>query len=146
MGPAEAAKAIGEAGMAFLFAPGYHPAFKNLGAPRRELGFRTVFNMIGPMLNPARSEAQVMGVYAPELTEAAARVLGNLGVRRALVVHGLDGVDEISLAAPTKVTELRDGWTRTFVLDPAEYGFELCGGADLKGGDAEENARITERI
>jgi anthranilate synthase/phosphoribosyltransferase len=146
MGPAEAARAIGEAGMAFLFAPGYHPAFKNLGGPRRELGFRTVFNMMGPMLNPAGSEAQVMGVYAPELTEVAARVLGNLGVKRALVVHGLDGVDEISLAAPTKVTELRDGWTRSYVLDPAEYGFELCGRADLKGGDAAENARITERI
>jgi anthranilate synthase/phosphoribosyltransferase len=146
MGPAEAGRAIGEAGMAFLFAPGYHPAFKNIGGPRRELGFRTVFNMMGPMLNPARSEAQVMGVYAPELTEVAARVLGNLGVKRALVVHGLDGVDEISLAAPTKITELRDGWTRTFVLDPAEFGLELCGSADLKGGDAAENARITERI
>jgi anthranilate synthase/phosphoribosyltransferase len=146
MGPEAAAAAIGSAGMAFLFAPAYHPAFKNLGGPRRELGFRTVFNMIGPMLNPARSEAQVMGVYAPELTEVAARVLANLGVRRALIVHGLDGVDEISLAAPTKVTELREGWTRSFVLDPAEYGFELCGSADLKGGDAEENARITERV
>jgi len=146
MGPSDAAKAIGETGMAFLFAPGYHPAFKNIMGPRRELGFRTVFNMMGPMLNPAGAEAQVMGVYAPELTDIVARVLCNLGVKRALVVHGLDGVDEISLAAPTKVTELRDGWMRTYVLDPAEYGFELCGSADLKGGDAAENARITERV
>ena len=146
MGPAEAARAIEEAGMAFLFAPGYHPAFKNIGGPRRELGFRTVFNMMGPMINPARSEAQVMGVYSPELTDVAARVLGNLGVKRALVVHGLDGIDEISLAARTKVTELKDGWMRTFILDPADYGLEICGSADLKGGDASENARITERI
>ncbi len=146
MGPQEAANAIEKAGMAFLFAPGYHPAFKNIMGPRRELGFRTLFNMIGPLLNPARAEAQVMGVYAPELTEIAARVLANLGVKRALVVHGLDGVDEISLAAPTKITELREGWLRTFILDPKDFGFELCGGADLKGGDAAENARITERV
>jgi anthranilate synthase/phosphoribosyltransferase len=146
MGPEEASSAIREAGMAFLFAPAYHPAFKNIGGPRREVGFRTVFNMMGPMLNPARAHAQVVGVYAPELTETVARVLANLGVRRALVVHGLDGIDEISLAASTKVTELRDGWTRTYTLDPTEYGFELCAPADLKGGDAPENAAIIERV
>jgi anthranilate synthase/phosphoribosyltransferase len=146
MEPLESARAIQEAGMAFLFAPAYHPAFKNIMGPRRELGFRTVFNMIGPMLNPARSRAQVVGVYAAELTETVARILANLGVGRALVVHGLDGIDEISLAASTKVTELEDGWTRTYVLDPQDYGFELCAPADLKGGDAAENAGILERI
>jgi anthranilate synthase/phosphoribosyltransferase len=146
MGPAEASGAIAEAGMAFLFAPLYHPAFKNIGAPRREVGFRTVFNMMGPMLNPARAKSQVVGVYAPELTETVARVLGNLGVRHALIVHGLDGIDEISLAARTKVTELKDGWTRSYEIDPADYGFELCAQADLKGGDAAENARILERV
>jgi anthranilate synthase/phosphoribosyltransferase len=146
MGPAEAAKAISEAGMAFLFAPLYHPAFKNIGGPRREVGFRTIFNMMGPMLNPARAKSQVVGVYLPELTETVARILGNLGVERALVVHSQDGIDEISLAAPTKVTELREGWTRTYTLDPGDYGFELCASADLKGGDAAENALIIERI
>jgi anthranilate phosphoribosyltransferase len=146
MGPEEASRAIQEAGMAFLFAPIYHPAFKNIGAPRREVGFRTVFNMMGPMLNPARAKAQVVGVYSPELTETVARILANLGVKRALVVHGFDGIDEISLAAATKVTELKEGWTRTYTLDPTEYGFELCASADLKGGDAAENAAIIERV
>ena len=146
MGPSEAAKSIQEAGMAFLFAPAYHPAFKNIMGPRRELGFRTIFNMVGPMLNPARAKAQVMGVYSPELTETVARILANLGVDRALVVHGLDGIDEISLAGSTKVTELRDGWTRTYFFDPKDYGFELCAPADLKGGDAAENAGIVERV
>ena len=146
MPPQAAAGAIMEAGMAFLFAPSYHPAFGPMAAPRRELGFRTVFNMIGPMINPARVQAQVMGVYAPELTEVAAHVLSSLGVRRAFTVHGLDGIDEISLAACTKVTELRDGWFRTWTLDPREYGFSLAEAADLKGGDAAENARIIERV
>jgi anthranilate synthase/phosphoribosyltransferase len=146
MGPTEAATAIAEAGMAFLFAPTYHPAFKNIGGPRREVGFRTVFNMMGPMLNPARAKAQVVGVYAPELTETVALILGNLGVGRALVVHGLDGIDEISLASVTKVTELKDGWTRSYTIDPSEYGFELCASADLKGGDAAENASIIVRV
>jgi anthranilate phosphoribosyltransferase len=114
--------------------------------PRRELGFRTVFNMMGPMLNPARAKAQVVGVYASELTETVARILANLGVSRALVVHGLDGIDEISLVGPTKVTELEDGWTRTYLLDPADYGFELCASADLKGGDAAENALIVLHV
>jgi anthranilate synthase/phosphoribosyltransferase len=146
MGPDAASKAIQEAGMAFLFAPAYHPAFKNIGAPRREVGFRTVFNMMGPMLNPARAKAQVVGVYSSELTEMVANILGNLGVKRALVVHGLDGIDEISLAARTKVTELKEGWTRTYELDPGDYGFDLCAPADLKGGDAAENAGIIERV
>ena len=98
------------------------------------------------MLNPARAKAQVVGVYAPELTETVARILANLGVDRALVVHGLDGIDEISLIGSTKVTELRDGWTRTYFFDPKDYGFELCAPADLKGGDAAENAGIVERV
>jgi anthranilate synthase/phosphoribosyltransferase len=144
--PAEAVRAIESCGMAFLFATAYHPAFRNIMGPRRELGFRTLFNMMGPMLNPARASSQVMGVYAPELTETAAAVLSTLGVRRALVVHGLDGIDEISLAAKTKVTEVRDGWTRTWILDPEDYGFALCRAEDMKGGEAPENAKITERI
>jgi anthranilate synthase/phosphoribosyltransferase len=146
LSPAEAARAIEEAGMAFLFAPAYHPAFKNIAGPRKELGFRTVFNMMGPMLNPARVSAQVLGVYAADLTETVALVLAELGLKRAMVVHGLDGIDEIGLTAQTKVTELRDGWTKTWILDPGDYGFERCGSADLKGGDAVENARIVELV
>jgi len=144
--PAEAALALVETGMAFLFAPLYHPAFKNLGGPRRELGFRTVFNMMGPLLNPARARAQVIGVYAPELTETVAKILDRLGTRRALVVHGLEGIDEISLVGGTRVTELREGWIRTYELDPRSLGLEPCATADLKGGDAAENARICRRI
>jgi anthranilate synthase/phosphoribosyltransferase len=146
LAPGEVARAIEETGMAFLFAPAYHPAFKSIGGPRRELGFRTVFNMMGPLLNPARVGAQVLGVYTPELTETVAQVLSELGSLRAMVVHALDGVDEIGLAAPTKITELRDGWSRTYILDPADYGFELCTSADLKGGDPTENARIAEGV
>jgi anthranilate synthase/phosphoribosyltransferase len=146
MGPEAASKAIQEAGMAFLFAPVYHPAFKNIGLPRREVGFRTVFNMMGPMLNPARAKSQVIGVYAPELTEIVVRILDNLGVKHVIAVHGMDGIDEISLAGLTKVTELEEGWTRNYMLDPTDYGFDLCASADLKGGDAAENADITLRI
>lgn len=146
LSPAEAVLAIEETGFAFLAAPAYHPAFKALAGARKELGFRTVFNMMGPLLNPARPGAQVMGVYDPSLTETAAATLAALGTRRAFVVHGLDGVDEISLVARTKITELRDGWTRTWMLDPEEYGFSLCESGDLKGGTPAENAAIVERI
>ncbi len=146
MGPEKAARAIQEAGMAFLFAQVYHPAFKNLGGPRKELGFRTIFNMMGPLLNPAKTGSQVVGVFAPELTGVVARVLSNLGIKRAMVVHGRDGLDEISLVTTTKVTELRDGWMRDYEFDPLEHGFERCQSADLKGGDAAENAQITRRV
>ena len=146
MAPAQAARAVEKAGMAFLFAPLYHPAFKNLGSARRELGFRTIFNMMGPLLNPAKAKAQVVGVFSPELTGVVAKVLANLDIERALAVHGRDGLDEISLATTTKVTELREGWTRDYEFDPAEYGFDRCEAGDLKGGDATENAQISLRI
>ena len=146
LSPAQAARSIEEAGMAFLFAPDYHPAFKNIGGPRRELGFRTLFNMMGPLLNPARVKAQVIGVYSAELTETVARVLAELGHTRAFVVHGLDGLDELSLAAPTKITELREGWIRTWTLQVEDLGLTRCNPADLRGGDAERNARILESV
>ncbi len=142
----QAANALKEVGMCFLFAPLYHPAFKNIMGPRRELGFRTVFNMMGPMLNPAKVQSQVMGVFAPELTELAAGVLGNLGVKHALVVHGKDGLDELTLTGQTKITELKDGWLRTWNFDPQDFGFEYCKLEDLKGGSAEDNAGIVKRI
>jgi anthranilate synthase/phosphoribosyltransferase len=146
LSPARAVKAIEEAGMAFLFAPAYHPAFRNIMGPRRELGFRTVFNMMGPLLNPARATSQVIGVYSAELTETVAKILDNLGSEHALVVHGLEGIDEISLVGKTRITELRGGWMRTFEFDPADYGFEACSAADLKGGNAAQNAEITLRV
>lgn len=114
--------------------------------PRRELGFRTVFNMMGPLLNPARATSQVIGVYSAELTETVAKILDNLGSEHALVVHGLEGIDEISLVGKTRITELRGGWMRTFEFDPADYGFEACSAADLKGGNAAQNAEITLRV
>lgn len=146
MGPDEAGQALDDTGMCFLFAPRYHPAFKNIMAPRRELGFRTIFNMMGPMLNPAKVQSQVMGVFSAEFTELIAEVLGNLGVKHALVVHGSDGLDEFTLTGPTKVTEMRDGWMRNWTFDPAEHGFDYCTAADLKGGTAEENAIYLLRI
>lgn len=146
MNPEQAAAALKEIGMCFLFAPNYHPAFKNIMGPRRELGFRTVFNMMGPMLNPAKVKSQVMGVFSPELTEMIARVLGNLGVNHALVVHGSDGLDEITLTGQTKITELKNNWVRTWQFDPQEFGFDYCKPRDLKGGDAAENAETMLRI
>ncbi len=146
LNPDQAGQALQEVGMCFLFAPGYHPAFKNIMGPRKELGFRTVFNMMGPMLNPAKATSQVMGVFSPDITETVAEVLGNLGVEHALVVHGSDGLDEITLTGPTKVTELKDNWVKTYQFDPRELGFNYCSPEDLKGGDAAENAETTRRI
>ncbi len=146
MSPDQAAKALQEVGMCFLFAPGYHPAFRNIMGPRRELGFRTIFNMMGPLLNPAKVTSQVMGVFSPDITEIVAEVLGNLGVNHALVVHGSDGLDEITLTGVTKITELKDNRVKTYQFDPRELGFSYCKPEDLKGGDAAENAEITRRI
>lgn len=146
MTPDQAGNAIDKAGMAFLFAPGYHPAFKNIMGPRKELGFRTVFNIMGPLLNPAGVSAQVIGVFAEEYTELMAQVLKNLGLKKALVVHGRDGLDEFTLTDTTKVTELNDGWIKTWEFDPVEYGFSLCDKSDLKGGNATENAGIIKAV
>ena len=146
MNPKQAGDALKEAGMCFLFAPMYHPAFKNIMGPRRELGFRTVFNMMGPMLNPAKVKYQVIGVFSPDLTEMVAEVLGNLGVQHALVVHGDGGLDEISMTGSTKVTELKDAKINTWQFDPKDFGFTYCKPEDLKGGDAAQNAEITQNI
>jgi len=146
MNPEQAANSLMETGICFLFAPNYHPAFKNIMGPRRELGFRTVFNMMGPLLNPARVTSQVMGVFSPDITEMVAQVLGNLGVAHALVVHGSDGLDEITLAGTTRITELKNGTISTSVFDPKECGFRYCQAGDLKGGSAKENAEIASRI
>jgi anthranilate synthase/phosphoribosyltransferase len=144
--PEKAAEAIDGCGMAFLFAQKYHPAFKNIGGPRRELGFRTVFNILGPLLNPAGAKRQVMGIFDGALTETIAKVLDAVGAERAIIVHGSDGLDEITLTGNTKITELKNGWIKTYSFDPRAYGFEFCTGAELKGGDSAENASIVLRV
>lgn len=133
-------------GMAFLFAQRYHTAMKYVGAIRRELGFRTVFNILGPLTNPARPEYFLLGVYDEYLVEPVAKVLSNLGVRRALVVHGQDRMDEVSLSAPTTVCELRDGFYRTSTIAPEDFGLARCEKSDLAGGTPAENAAIVRAI
>ena len=139
-------KCLAETGIAFLFAPALHAAMKHALAPRREIGIRTVFNILGPLSNPAGAKIQLLGVYSEELTETLARSLLALGSERAWVVHGGDGLDEITLAGPTVVSELRGGEVRTFHLDPAEHGLKICRPEELKGGDAGENGRIILEI
>lgn len=130
----------------FLFAPAIHPAMKNVVPVRRELGIRTVFNLLGPLTNPAGALHQVIGVYSEEWTEPIATVLGQLGSKCALVVHGADGLDEITLTGTTKISELRDGWVRTYHFHPREVGFECCTGEELRGGTPEENAEIIRGV
>ncbi len=139
-------RCIREVGIGFLFAPLLHGAMKHAIGPRREIGIRTVFNILGPLTNPAGARHQVIGVYAADLTETVCEVLGELGTRHAYVVHGHDGLDEITLTGKTKVSELRQGRVYTFDLDPEELGFACCRPEDLKGGSAEENAAITLSI
>ena len=144
--PEQSAACMDECGMTFMFAQKYHPAFKYIGEARKDLGFRTVFNMLGPLLNPAGARRQVMGVFDPSLTEKIAGVLRMLGSKRALIVHGMDGLDEITLTERTRITELRDGWIRTYTFDPRQYGFEFCAMSDLKGGSPADNAAILINI
>ena len=138
-------RCLDEAGWAFLFAPGFHASTRHAVGPRRELGIRTAFNLLGPLTNPALPTAQVVGVPRPELTEFLARCLLRLGVGRAWVVHG-SGLDELSLCGPTRVTALSEGEARTFTLRPEEAGLEPCGADGLRGGDAAANAAIARRV
>ncbi len=146
LSPAQVARCIEEAGIGFLFAVNHHPAMRHAIGPRRELKARTVFNILGPLTNPAFATHQLVGVFSPALTEPLAGVLGRLGVRAAFVVHGHGGLDELSLTGPNRVSSLRDGRVSTFELAPGDLGLPLADLADLKGGDASENARITRRI
>ncbi len=140
--PEECARCIDEIGLGFMFAPFYHPAMKHAGPVRRELGIRTVFNMLGPLTNPAGAEAQVLGVYSPALTEVHAGVLRNLGSQRAFVVYGEGGLDEISSFGATRITELRDGELVTYDFVPEEVGIKRAADTEaIGGGAAEENAR-----
>jgi len=135
-----------ETGIAFLYAPRLHPAMKHVAGLRRELGFRTIFNLLGPLTNPAAARAQILGVFAPELTECLAAVLRELGSRRAFVVHGRDGLDEITVTAATRITELRDGRLRTYDFDPAPLIGRLHSPDSLRGGAPAENAALIRRI
>jgi anthranilate synthase/phosphoribosyltransferase len=144
--PDQVAACVDEVGIGFLFALKLHPAMKHAIGPRRELGVRTIFNLLGPLTNPAGALAQVMGVYDPAWTEPLAQVLGVLGSQAAFVVHGADGLDELSTTGPNRVSALRDGRVETITLDPADLGFARARASDLSGGSAEENAVITRGI
>lgn len=143
--PERARTIVEEIGIVFLYAPLYHPAMGRVAGVRSEIGVRTVFNLLGPLANPAGAEAQLVGVYSPALTETVAGVLKSLGVGRAMVVHG-SGIDEISTAGSTRISELRDGTVRTYDLLCEEYGISPASLSDLAGGDAAENARILESV
>ncbi|NLM35935.1 MAG: anthranilate phosphoribosyltransferase [Clostridiales bacterium] len=133
---------IKETGMTFLFAPNYHPAMKHAAPIRRQLSTRTIFNIIGPLTNPADIKGQVLGVFDRDLTNKIGQVLLRLGRERALVVHGDDGLDEITITGQTTVTEVKDGKVIDYTIDPRDYGISLCKKEDLQGGDARENAKI----
>lgn len=135
-------KILKEIGICFLFAPVYHASMKYAAPVRREIGVRTIFNILGPLANPAGANLQLLGVYDENLVEPLAKVLANLGVKHAMVVHGHDGLDEISLCGSSTVCEVNDGKLNSFFLDPAQLGFETCTAKDLVGGDPKENAQI----
>jgi anthranilate phosphoribosyltransferase len=144
--PAKVARCVDEVGIGFLYAPLLHTAMKHVMPARREMGIRTVFNMLGPLTNPAGANAQVIGVYAAALVEPLARVLAELGTLRAFVVHGADGLDELSITGESRVAEAREGVVRTFTVRPEDVGLARASIDDLKGGDREQNAEIIRAI
>lgn len=144
--PEKSTELLSKINICFLFAQNYHLAMKYVAPVRKELGIRTVFNILGPLTNPAGAGMQVMGVYEEALVEPLARVLTNLGVKSAMVVYGQDVLDEISISAPTTVCEVKDGNYRTYVLEPEQFGFEKCDKGELTGGTPEENAAITRAV
>ena len=130
----------------FLYAQNYHISMKYVAPVRRELGIRTIFNILGPLVNPAGAKMELLGVYEPELIEPMAKVLCNLGVTRGMVVYGHDKIDEISLSAPTTVCELRDGFIKSYEIEPEQFGLQKCKKEDLTGGSPQENAEITRNV
>jgi len=144
--PAVVERCLQDAGIAFFFAPTFHPSMRHAGPTRRELGVRTAFNLLGPLTNPAKASRQLIGVPRPELTELVARSLALLGSERAWVVHGADGLDEISTGGYTKVSECRDGEVNTFYLHPSDVGLSKSGPDALRGGDVADNAVIARRV
>ena len=144
--PPRIEQSIDELGFGFLFAPSHHPAMRHAAPVRRELATRTVFNVLGPLTNPAGARAQVVGVYAPELVETIASVLARLGARRAFVVHGAGGIDELSPAGPNLVCEVADGRVERREIDPADFGVPRCSSAELAGGTPAENAAFVREV
>jgi len=144
--PEHSKKILEQIGICFLFAQNYHIAMKYVAPVRRELGIRTIFNILGPLTNPAGANMQLLGVCEKELVEPMARVLSNLGVKNAMVVYGQDGLDEISMSAPTLVCEVREGAFRTFEIAPEDFGMKRCAKEELTGGSPAENAAITRSI
>jgi anthranilate phosphoribosyltransferase len=144
--PEQAAGCIDEIGVGFLFAPQYHPGARHAAGPRREIGIRTIFNMLGPLLNPAGAKRQLMGVYDRKLTEPIAQVLRRLGSEHCLAVHGEDGLDEITLTGETSVTELKNGTLRSFAIRPEEMGFRRVTLDELRGGDVDTNAHVARAV
>lgn len=144
--PEKCVELLKEVGICFFFAQKYHSSMKYVGAIRKELGFRTVFNILGPLTNPGTPSMQLLGVYDDYLVEPLAQVLVSLGIKRGMVVYGQDKLDEISMSAPTKICEINDGWYKTYTIAPEDFGFERCTKEDLKGGTPQENADITRSI
>jgi anthranilate phosphoribosyltransferase len=144
--PETVERCIAEIGIGFLFAPALHGAMKHAIGPRREIGIRTIFNILGPLTNPAGADCQVMGVYRDDLVAQLGEVLRNLGCRRGFVVHGSDGMDEITLTGPTRIAEVTPAGVTVTELRPEEFGLPLCTMADLKGGDAKGNAAIVRAV
>lgn len=144
--PKRCVELLNEVGMCFFFAQKYHTSMKYVGAIRKELGFRTVFNILGPLTNPGSPKMQLLGVYDDYLVEPLTRVLINLGVKRGMVVYGQEKLDEISISAPTTICEFKDGWYKTYTITPEDFAFERGTKADLAGGTPEKNAKITLAI
>ncbi len=144
--PPQVGRCVDEVGIGFLYAPLLHTAMKHVMPARREMGIRTVFNMLGPLTNPASANAQVIGVYAAPLTEPLARVLAELGTVRAFVVHGADSLDEISNTGDSRVSEVREGMVKTFTVCPEDFGMPRASIEDLRGGDREQNAQIIRNL
>lgn len=139
-------KCVEEVGIGFMFAPHFNPAMKYVGKVRKDLGFRTIFNILGPLSNPSRAKAMVVGVYTSKLTDVIAKAMMNIGVERAFVVSGCDNMDEITLTGRTTISEIKDGRVNTFTVTPEQFGFKRCGLDELQGGDGTVNAGITKDI
>ncbi len=146
LSPSDAVRAIDEVGIAFLFAPLYHPAVRHVVGPRRELGFRTLFNLTGPLANPAAATRQVLGIFSEHWLEPVAQALAELGAEHAMVVHGSDGSDEITPVGSTEVAELRNGGIRRWTIDPHEFGVTPCNPTELDSGDADESAAAIRAV
>ncbi|NMB15020.1 MAG: anthranilate phosphoribosyltransferase [Gallicola sp.] len=146
LSPEEVKKCVERLNIGFMFAPDFNPAMKHAQGARKELGVRTIFNILGPLINPGKVKGQVLGVFDENMTETLAEVLKNIGTERAVVVHGMDGLDEITITDQTKVSELKEGKIKTYFIEPEQFSMDRALSQDLVGGDAEENAEILKRI